>query len=91
MVENNEFNNYVEAYKLLNLKDKKKALLKDIKELLAVLQGINTTSEKDTTILFNREMLDLEKEEVNEEDYIEGLYVYLTAIKELIANYILED
>ena len=52
-VENEVFNNYVEAFKKLSLEEKKKIVQNELKEMLAVLTEIDNGNE----VLFNKEIM----------------------------------
>lgn len=85
-IEDENFNNYIDKYKGLPLKEKKLLVENQIKELIAVLNALNEKYDRNPKILFNREILDLEKEDVSEEDFVEAMFVYSYSIKELIAS-----
>lgn len=88
LVENKEFNNYIEAYKKLSSVDKRKVVEAELKEIVMVLQQLNANCHNDVDILFNREILDLNKDDMTEDDFTEAIFVYLNAIKELLAHYV---
>ncbi len=85
-VEDNLFNDYVEKYKNLPLQEKKDLVEKELEELLAVLNALNEKKGKHVKTLFNREILDLKKSGATEADFVEAVFVYTNAIKELIAD-----
>lgn len=87
-VDNNEFNDLVEKYKKLELIEKKRIVEEEIKEFIAVLDKLNSRQGKKTNLLFNREILDLKKEDSTEDDFVEAMYVYINSIKELFASLI---
>ena len=41
--------------------------------------------------LINREIVDLKREIVNEDDYLEGLFVYLNILEDLVAKALMKD
>ena len=86
-VEDSSFNEYVEAYKKLPLQEKKDVVLNDFKELIAVLKEIDTND----LVLYNKEILDAEKEVQTEDDFVEAIFVYLSSVKEMFSNIILEQ
>ncbi len=88
LVEDEIFNKIVNDYKKLKLEDKKQVLLTEVKELMAVLNYLNGSKNKDGKVLYNREILDIEKKDSSEEDYVEGLFVYIKIIKELLGDYL---
>lgn len=85
-VEDSNFDNYVEKYKNLPLKEKKDLVEKQIEELLVVLNASNERYGNNPKILFNREILDLKKEDSTEDDFVEAMFVYSYSIKELLAS-----
>ena len=85
-VEDKNFDNYVDKYKHLPLKEKKELVEKQIEELLVVLNALNEKHGKNPKILFNREILDLKKEDATEADFVEAMFVYSYSIKELLAS-----
>lgn len=84
--EDNKFDNYVEKYKYLPLSEKKELVEKEIKELLVVLNSLNEKYGKKAAILFNKEILDIKKENATEDDFVEAMFVYSYSLKELIAS-----
>lgn len=87
-IEDINFDNYVDKYKNLPLKEKKELVEKQIEELLVVLNALNEKHGKSPKILFNREILDLKKEDATEADFVEAMFVYSYSIKELLASLI---
>jgi hypothetical protein len=85
-VQDDNFNEYVEKYKNLPLKEKKELVEKEMEELLVVLNALNEKFGDTPEVLFNREILDLKKEEATEADFVEAMFVYSYSIKELIAS-----
>ena len=90
IIENKEFNQFIEKYKQLNLKDKQKSIINLLKENILVLQNVltNNNREKSYKILYNREILDINNENYTEDDFSEAVIVYLYAMRELIAELI---
>ena len=85
-VEDSKFNEMIEVFKKLPLKTKKEIVQNDFKELIAVLKEID----KDDYVLYNKEILDVEKEEQTEDDFVEAIYVYLSSVKEMMSVILLE-
>ena len=83
-----EFDMYVESYKKLPLIEKKKIIEKEFKEIISTFYGLINRHNVNPKVLFNREILDLNKEEFTEDDFAEAVFVYINAIKELIGNYV---
>ena len=87
-IDDNNFNDYVEKYKNLPLNEKKQIVENQIKELIAALDTLNQRYGKNPKLLFNREILDLRKEDATEADFVEAIFVYSYSIKELIASFV---
>lgn len=87
-IKDNDFDNYIEKYKHLPLEEKKQLVEQQIEELLVVLQALNDKYGASSKILFNREILDLKKEDATEADFVEAMFVYSYSIKELLATLI---
>lgn len=85
-IENKEFNEYVDLYKKLNLQEKKDLVEKEISEVLAVLSALNEQYGENPKVLINREISDLRKSDVTEEDFVEAMFVYVNSIKGLIVS-----
>lgn len=80
----NIFNEYVNAYKLLDIKDKRGEVVKKLKEMIVIFQQICEDSNIKYDLLTSREILDLEKEPVSEDDYLEAVFVYTNVLRELM-------
>ena len=76
---------YIELVRDL-CKRKKELVEKEMEELLVVLNALNEKFGDTPEVLFNREILDLKKEEATEADFVEAMFVYSYSIKELIAS-----
>lgn len=77
----------IDAYLKLSKESKREKLLYEIKVIIAVLQKICD----DRGIVYNqihsREILDLNRENVSEEDYLEALFAYVVFLKVLVGCY----
>jgi len=87
-IEDKDFNTYIEKYKLLPLKEKKEQVEKQIEEILIALEKLNERYGSTPKLLFNREILDLKKENATEDDFVEAIFVYSYTFKELLASFI---
>ena len=84
-IDDNNFNEYVEKYKNLPLIEKKQLVETQFKEIMGVLDALIQKKGKKSKILFNKEILDLRKENATEDDFVEAMFVYCYSIKELVA------
>lgn len=87
MIQNETFNEYIEAYKKLPLQKKKQMANEEIKKLLAFIEKANNDLNLNDTILFNREILDLNSDNVSDDDFVEAMFVYIYSIREALSIY----
>ena len=82
-----KFNAYVEAYKKLPLDKKKKIVNDEVKKLLGFIEKAKSDLGISDEILFNREILDLKRDYVSDEDFVEAMFVYVHSIQESLGTY----
>ncbi len=87
MIQNEAFNEYVEIYKKLPLQKKKSIVNEEVKNLLAFIEKANNDLNLNDTLLFNKEILDLNNENVSDDDFVEAMFVYIYTIREAIGKY----
>ncbi|MBR2997879.1 MAG: hypothetical protein IKF37_02245 [Bacilli bacterium] len=90
-IEDYDFNELVDEFKKLSTNEKRELTINEMKSLLAALSSLNSIKSNDVKILFNHEVIDLNKENYTEDDYIEAIYTYIFSIKELLADFILNS
>lgn len=79
------YNDYIEKYKQLTYNEKREEILEKIRDMIEVLGNFTNINDD----LINREIIDLKQNIINEDDYLEGLFVYLNILEDLIANSII--
>lgn len=84
---NEEFNNLVELYKRMSNKEKKDALIKEFKINLAAVEKLNNDLGINHELIMNRELLDIDKDNVTDDDYLEAYFVYLHMINDSILTF----
>ena len=87
MIQNETFNEYIEAYKKLPFQKKKQMANEEVKKLLAFIEKANNDLNLNDTILFNREILDLNSDNVSDDDFVEAMFVYIYSIREALSIY----
>lgn len=87
-INDEKFDAYIDSYIKLPLEEKKKLVEKQIEEIIIVLTELNIKKGNKNNVLFNREILDLKKENATESDFVEAMFVYFYSIKELLASVI---
>ena len=85
------FNAFIEEYKEKTLKEKQAIAIKELKELIAVSEKVCLDKKIKYDLLVNREILDINKQEYTQDDYIEAIYVYIQIFKEIISSYLLKE
>ena len=87
MREDSSFNQYVNAYKKLPLQKKKEMVNEETKKLIAFIEKINADMGIKGQTLFNREILDLNSDNVSDDDFVEAMFVYIYSIREALSIY----
>lgn len=82
------FNEYVELFKTLPLAVKKEETIKEMKTLIALLSKLKLDLKIEDNLLLNREVLDIQKSDATEDDFVEAVFVYINTIKESLADYL---
>lgn len=85
---NIQFNNYIEEFKQLDTNSKRDEFIRILKEFVVVLNVMATNEGVETNFLKNKEILDLQKEYVSEDDFIEASLVYLENAKNIIGEFL---
>lgn len=80
------FNNIISKYKQIPLENKKEILLYEMKEMIAVYMSLAEANNIPVNLLKSKEILDIQNNNYNEEDYIEAVYVYFNVLKEIISG-----
>ena len=80
------YDKYIEVYTKLNLYDKREEIISKLKYLIASLQLLHQDKKINDDLLMNREILDLNKDNVSEEDFLEGIFVYIHILEDTIAK-----
>lgn len=79
-----EFNECIENYKKLNLKEKVQIAETEMKELMVALVEINIQKGYTPKVLYNKEIRELD----TFDDFVEATYVYINSLKELLGDYV---
>ena len=81
-----EYNHYINEFVNLSVEDKGEEIVNKLKELIATLEVIAKELNDPQPALLNREMIDLNQEDVSEEDYLEAVFAYLISLEDLIGR-----
>ncbi|MBQ3020679.1 MAG: hypothetical protein IJD92_00465 [Bacilli bacterium] len=83
-----DFDKYIEALKGTDTKFKRKELIDSIKELIYIFDTIAQADGVELHYLKSKEIIDLTKENVSEDDFLEAAIVYLENAKNIIGEYL---
>ena len=83
---NVEFNNYIEELRKLDTHAKREELIKQIKDFIAILTVIAQSDGFDVEYLKSKEILDLNKDFITEDDFLEAAIVYLENAKNIVGQ-----
>lgn len=81
---NTLFNDYVDKFKQMDINSKRKEFLDVLKEFLAMLSVISNNEGLNVDYLKSRDILDIKRDEITEDDFIEACLVYLENSKNII-------
>lgn len=82
-----KFDEYVLNFKKLDIQEKKKIVNNETKKVLAFIEKAKADLKIQDEILFNRELLDLNSNNVSDEDFVEAMFVYIYSIQESLGKY----
>ena len=85
---NIEFNNYINEFKKLDTNLKLKQIVNSLRELVAFIDLLALEKNIKLDYLKSKEISDLNKPDVSQDDYLEAILVYIEVTKELLAQYL---
>lgn len=87
MIENKEsFNEYMEFFKNQTLKEKQSIIVDQMKILAGFTNSLCEEVGAKSEMILNRELIDLNKENYNEDDFAEALIVLVNSIQNSICD-----
>ncbi|MDO4963127.1 MAG: hypothetical protein Q4E75_03420 [bacterium] len=84
------FSSLMEYYKVLPLETKRKEVISEIEEIISNYSKVCISLGITPNILLNKEMLNTNKNNLNESDFLNSLYAYINALQE-ISSEVLEN
>ena len=78
----------MDSYVKLSKEDKQKEIVEKVRELIANIIELSNDEDEEPDLLLNKEILDLNKEPVTDDDYLEAIYAYLNCYEDLLAKYL---
>lgn len=86
---NSTFKEYLEAFKQLNIADKRKDIIFAIKEMTAMFDTLASDAGIQVQYLKSKEITELNDGNETEDDYLEALLVYIENAKNILGEYLL--
>ncbi len=87
-VEKEAFVGLIEYYKILPLKNKRIEIINDIEQLISNYSKICSKLGMVPNILLNKEMLNINREDLTEEEFLHAVYAYLNALQDISGQFI---
>lgn len=78
------FDEYIEAYTKLSTSDKKKELIEKLRGIISGIAQVNQQIGRNHELLINRELVDLKTDEITEDDFLEGAFVYVHTMEDMV-------
>lgn len=86
-MENNDFNEYMEFFKGLQLKEKQDIIIEQLKMLTSFSHKMCEEYKIDNDILINKELVDLNTDDYTEDDFAEAVITYINSIQNSLSDY----
>lgn len=87
---NRIFKEYIEAFKELDTERKREEFIKLLKDFIVIFDSLAQQDNIKIEYMHSNEILDLQKENLSESDFIEAAVVYLEIAKDIIGQYLLQ-
>lgn len=87
MHQDEKFNEYVELFKQFPINEKKKRTHNEIKKLVAFVEKAKQDLNIESNLLYNKELKDLNNDEISDDDFVEAIFVYTHMLEESIGAY----
>ena len=87
---NNNFNEYLETFKQLNIPQKRMEIIHAVNEITASFDMLASEANVKLSHLKSKETFDLKEGYESEDDYLEALLVYVENAKSVLGEYLLK-
>lgn len=86
-MQHSNFDEYMEFFKGLPLKEKQSIILDQLKMITSFSNQMCKEFDIPNEVLLNSELLDTEKEDYTEDDFAEAVIVYVNSIQNSLSDY----
>ena len=83
---NSELNDLIKAFVALPSSEKPQEIISSLREVIVKMVDICRKYGVNTDILLNREMVDVNKDNVTTDDYYEAIFAYLKSLEDAIGR-----
>ncbi len=83
MMKQEDFDNLVSDFVLLDTKEKADLIISSMKEDIAIFKQISELNNLHFDVVFNREIVDVTKDNPSVDDYYEAIFVYLKMMEDV--------
>ncbi len=83
MMKQEDFDNLVDDFVLLDTKEKADLIISSMKEDIAIFKQISELNNLHFDVVFNREIVDVTKDNPSVDDYYEAIFVYLKMMEDV--------
>lgn len=90
MLSKEKFLEYIEAFKELDTDRKREEFIKSLKDFIVIFDSLAQQDNIKIEYMHSNEILDLQKENLSEADFIEASVVYLEIAKDIIGQYLMQ-
>ncbi|MBQ4583865.1 MAG: hypothetical protein IJA94_03145 [Bacilli bacterium] len=84
------FKEYIDNYKTLDVNSKRNELIEAIKEMIVIFDNLSANDNINLEYLKSNEILDINKTDYSEDDFLEAAMVYLEIAKDIIGQYLIQ-
>ena len=84
----NNFNEYMEDFKLKSIEEKRTIALEQLKLLASLTNEICEKTNIKSAPIITKDILEAENDKLNDEDFVEAVVVYASSIQESLCDYI---
>ena len=82
------FSGLIEYYKKLPLQNKRNEIINEIESLISNYSKLCTKLGVIPDILLNKEMLNINRDDLSEEDFLSAIFAYLNALQDISGQFI---
>lgn len=87
-VQKEAFVGLMEYYKLLPIENKRSEVIKELEELISNYSLLCSKMGIMPNIMLNKEMLNIKRPDLSEDEFLEAVYSYINALEDISAQFI---